>query len=192
MARRIAPDYHSALQPELDAPPLQRFEIGSSVAFMHDLESGPLPSEYASCDLLYVEPPWREGYEEFNARAGVVGRSYRHLMRSIGVAIYASKAPSVVIAGNAIGLLPPPSSVMSSTLHTYRVTVLLYGLSPPTCVKPSNESLIRALLQRYDRVGDFCCGYGLTARLALEAGKSFVVSDVNPRCIGYIAKQLTT
>jgi hypothetical protein len=54
-----------------------------------------------------------------------------------------------------------------------------YGVAP---------ELLHALAQRYDVAGDFCAGYGRTARFFLRSGKRAVVSDFNPQCIGYIAE----
>ena len=45
------------------------------------------------------------------------------------------------------------------------------------------------LAARYSCIGDFCCGYGRTAKRFNEAGKRFVVSDYNPAWIGYMAKE---
>ncbi len=42
------------------------------------------------------------------------------------------------------------------------------------------------LAERYNRVGDFTCGYGRVGRIFSGAGKTWVMSDYNPTCIGYI------
>ncbi len=49
------------------------------------------------------------------------------------------------------------------------------------------DQLLDYLAARFDRVGDFCAGYGWVPRAFARAGKTFVASDVNPLCIGYIA-----
>lgn len=48
--------------------------------------------------------------------------------------------------------------------------------------------LLGYLAARFDRVGDFCAGYGWAPRAFTRAGGSFVASDINPQCIGYIAE----
>jgi hypothetical protein len=48
--------------------------------------------------------------------------------------------------------------------------------------------MLHAIAQRYDTVGDPCCGYGRAGRFFLRAGKRAVLSDFDPHCIGYIAE----
>ena len=50
--------------------------------------------------------------------------------------------------------------------------------------------IMRSLAIRFNYVGDFCAGYGNTCRIFKEHGKSFIASDINPKCVYYIAKTL--
>lgn len=187
--------YHSALKPELEQESLERVLLGDpnrlSVAFVHDVFQ-PLPGDYGTCDVLYAEPAWRAGFETFNQRAGVQddGRTYKAYMAHVGASMASSGLPAFLLVGaHAKKLVPPARRVLELVLdvHNCGALCMVYGVdydgTPAT-----QTALIQDLAKRFHRVGDCCCGYGWTGQMFAEAGRSFVLSDVNAKCIGYIAK----
>lgn len=177
-------EYHSQLHPPVKAEPVDRFELDGSVAFRHDLTDG-LPAEYADCDLLYSDLPWQAGMDEFNSRSGS-STTYAELLRSVSAVVSASFVPVVLVTGrHAVKRLPTADQEMRVDLNGTPAVALIYGQRVPRA-NTATELLVR-LTDGYGRVGDFCCGYGRTLRLFQAAGKSWVGSDNNARCIGYIA-----
>lgn len=185
-------DYHSAHKRPVDSPVLSRWEGERCAAFVHDLMSSPtLPPEFSLCDVFLVDPPWQKGYGTFNERAMVSdGRTYAGFLRRVSEIIESETAPMYLVTGrHALSRLPQADVILPMRLNEDDATVIGY--------RSGNEAednygvvqeFLHALAQRYEAVGDFCCGYGRTARFFLQAGKSAVVSDFNPQCIGYIAE----
>lgn len=179
------------MQP-VDAPPVQRWEGAGCLAFTHDLMTSPqLPSEYLVCDALVADLPWQKGYETFNQRAGIDdGRTYATFMARVAEIVESTTVPLWLVTGkHALPKLPRPDAALSMRLN--EDDAVAFGYRPGPEVDRSYgvaPEFLHALAQSYDVAGDFCCGYGRTARVFLRAGKRAVVSDFNPRCIGYIAE----
>lgn len=200
---RTAKDYHSALTRERESPAVERFELRHaeglrSYAIRHDLVSGPLPPEYQYTDVIYAEPPWRPGYDEFNRRAGVTGApTYVEFLGHVNRVVEElhPRAVFLMLGKHATRHVLKPDDQAEMVLDTHgkaRCVVYAYNaVIPPPPVKgaPATTTYLLDYLARKATVlGDFTCGYGYTARAALEHGKRFVVSDHNPRCIGFIAE----
>lgn len=200
-------NYHSALAPPLEAKPItEHVEIGESLAFTHDLRHG-LPIVYAACDVFYTDLPWRDGFLVFEARAGAVkakleGRPstltvsketprYEGFLQNVAAIVESVKQPVVLVTGkHALRGLPRPEHLYNTYLNGASAVALVYRTELKSY---GNEfEILRELAQRFNCVGDFCCGYGRTGRVFKEAGKRFVMSDFNPACIGRIAQEWRT
>ena len=184
--------YHSVHLPPERAREVQRYEGYGSTAFVHDLLSGPLPADYDTCDVLYAEPPWRTGMARYDELAGVSdGRTYRDLMGAIADIVKAQNRPVVLVAGkHAMPYLPLPVQahpVRLPVLGGQSAHALVYNAAFLRPMWETTADLLASLARSYRRVGDFCCGYGWAPRAFIQAGGSFVASDYNARCIGYIA-----
>jgi hypothetical protein len=182
--------YHSALTKPLQIDrTLQRFESDGSIVFQHDLFNG-LPPEYDHCDVLYLEPPWKDGYEEFNRRAGVVRLDYGAFIEAINVIIDAVSIPVIVVLGVRSGKylraadlkLPIKLNGAECVAYCFHITEL------PPC--STTVELLNELAQRYMRIGDPNCGYGIAGSVFATWRRSFVLSDYNGQCIAYCAKTL--
>lgn len=183
--------YHSAMwQPAYDGGEARRHESAAGVAFVHDVIADPLPDEYAECDVLYTDLPWRTGFAEFNERAGVGdGRTYRAFLEAVGWIVREARCPVVLVTGkHALPHLPSPDSVADVTLNGQPAIAACYRLTLAPWLRDTWE-VLRWLAFRFECVGDFCCGYGRSAQVFAESGKRYVASDYNPACIGRIAEQ---
>lgn len=198
MARRA---YHSSLSDPEQATPRRRVRIGASVAFVADLGAG-LPKEYAACDLLYSEVAWEHGYKLFVERAGG-GNDYATYLHELGRIAETAPAPCIFICGKrALREMPKPAETVPVNLNTggrfiAEAVAVTYRCRLPRVKERhrdwtniDTEHLLHALADRYACVGDPSCGYGNTGRVFLAHGKRFVMSDVNPACIGHIAEHV--
>jgi len=190
----MAPAYHTALKGErISAVPRMRVESPAGVSFVHDLLGGPLPDEYAACDVFYADLPWPAGFAEFERRAGLApGRSYGEFMAAVARIIRTIRKPVLLAAGKqALRHLASPAAVLSSKLNGAACVVIMFHANiQPAC--SDTVALLGWLAERYGCIGDFCCGYGRAGRIFAERGKRFVMSDYNPECIGYIGESLVS
>ena len=180
--------YHTALKRGAlaNAEPCQRVTVGNSIAFQHDIMDA-WPDEYAAADVLYSEIPWRAGFPVFERRAGVENPpTYQEFLQRINEIIATVDVPVVITGGQSmLTTLTKPDHVYDTRLEGNRCLLFAYGV--PLRETETTTSAIAGLAGRFNTIGDFACGYGQTAIGAAAANKSFVVSDNNASCIGYIA-----
>lgn len=188
--------YHSALSNGKleDASPLMGvFEYEGSAVFPWDINAATLskgiPEPYYSCDVIYAEPAWPSGLAAFDQRAGVTSPPFSVYAQRLGYIIRMLGKPSVMFASDrALSCMPPADFVTDAGLNGNRTKVGFWNGA--YALGNNNHEFIRDLASRYNRVGDFCCGYGTTGRLFREAGKTFVMSDYNTVCCGYVAREM--
>lgn len=182
-------DYHGAHRPPVDALGRLRWSDGSSLAFVHDLIGGSLPRSYDDCDVFYTDLPWQKGFGVFNERAGIDdGRTYREFMAAVSGVITGVSQPVYLVTGrHALSLLPEPAQVLATRLNEDAAVIVAYNVHKIHRTFGEARELLRSLAAHHERVGDFCCGYGSAARAFRRQGKTFVASDVNSRCVGYVA-----
>lgn len=182
-------DYHSVYLAQANVAPRQRWEGNGSVAFVHDLLN-PLPAAYTDCDVLYGDLPWQAGFPDYNLRAGVTdGRTYRTFLAAVATIVRDDTRPAVLVTGqHAVKHLPTPDQTLKITVPVLNqaALALAYRVRLPTRLRTTTE-ILADLAGQYQRIGDFCCGYGRSARAFTRAGKTFVASDYNPECIGFVA-----
>lgn len=182
--------YHSALHPALASESIlfHRFKTGS-VAMVHNLLN-PLPKEFDACDVLYADPPWPAGIERFDQRAGVVTAGgfdgiMAALTRIIGENTH---RPVVLVIGKAaLRRLPAPRMIRRTQLVGRPAILVSYHQYLDQLDGMNGEPVKYALgflATKYQCIGDMTCGYGEASMAFHAAGKRFVASDYNARCIG--------
>jgi hypothetical protein len=204
--------YHSALQSNNHLliesrkaqQVLRRSDHAEGLAFcydiMQDLQSG-LPEHFDSCDVLYLDPPWRSGFKVFNDRVDSTPSqqyTFKDFRKRVAELVDSSDVPVVLIWGKGdADHLPKSNHTQDIILNGNPAVAYYYGVgsalrqqSGEQVAIPTTEDIIRLLAQSFDRVGDFVCGYGNTGRIFAENGKSFTLSDMDPLCIGYIEQEI--
>ena len=196
--------YHSALADELDLglDPVEAFAFGRVQALACDLALWQvLPPAFEVCDVIYGEPPFQVHEAQlFRERAGAIAldrfrddawgflQPIRCVIRQGG--------PVVLIGGLPLQTqMPAPDSALvpirlersGKRGQGVRARALGWNIDLPLC-KTTGE-LIAHLIERFKCVGDPFCGYGRTGELFARSGRSAVLSDINPRCIAYIAQR---
>ncbi|MBN1989408.1 MAG: hypothetical protein JW783_08435 [Bacteroidales bacterium] len=181
--------YHSALKPELkELGSINFFESNGNKVFTADIATQGVPlCHYSDCDVFYSEPAWRDGYDKFATRANSQHSSYvAYVMNMARFVAHADKPVYMVLGTHVISEFPSPSFVQKIKLHGYTTNLCVWNGPRLNC--ETNYDAIAELAKIYSRVGDFNAGYGNTARIFLAAGKKFVCSDLNPKCVFFIAK----
>lgn len=186
--------FHTFLRPEIEAPDVERAEhSGGSVAFVWDVEKDGLAPEHLECDVLYAEPPFRRGYEVFHERAGKQGGDgFATLCRRIDTALHYSRIPACILTGPDAARLYHPDFNLGTVGHPdeFGITwdVLVYNWPRTLPVASESRHALLAQMTSMGKVGDFCAGYGNTGRDVIGHGGVCVLSDLVPRCIGYISQ----
>lgn len=191
---KFAP-HHSALHPEQSRWTCDRFEHKGSIAFVHDVvvSRGRLPREYAPCDVIYTEMAWRPGYARFLDRAQAPASTFAQYLTSLNTVVSGLTIPVCVVTGKSlVRYFPQPTQRLDiffpDTLHKKgQCVALVYRMTITHAVRETLDVLTE-IAGRFNCVGDPCCGYGNTGRAFAEAGRRFVLSDFNARCIGWIAQ----
>jgi hypothetical protein len=184
--------YHSALKPSRPADPIQAAHLARSWAFVHDIRDG-LPSAYDLCDVFYTDLPWRDGFKVFEQRAGQLKadhhhRDYAQFLLAVSMVIHKMTRPLVIVTGkHALPYLPKPTNLYVTKLNGAPAAAFAYNLQLFHLADATD--ILDELAQRFECAGDFCCGYGRTAKAFHDRGKRFVVSDYNAMCIGHMASE---
>jgi len=171
------------------ADPVKRYVSNRGIALQADIVDG-IPVEMRTADVIYADPPWRAGYEEFALRAGSRVRvDYNQFLKNMRDEVLALDVPTILTAGRVMARVLMPDCEAKITLNGDECIACIWKMSPWDGVKDA-EDVIRGLAESgFDRIGDFCCGYGRSGRIFSEHEKGYVMSDINPHCIGYIASQ---
>lgn len=181
--------YHTALAPEpFRLEPLDRVAFEDGVAIQHDLFDGFLPSEFLNCRALYSELPWRKGFDVFEQRAGFGGRSYNDFLDVVRSSVEFLSVPTVIITGIHAAKRLEPDCMAKTTLNGEEMLAFGWNIAVPKT--GDCKELLKMLAYELDCIGDFCCGYGRTARIARDNGARFVVSDYNGSCIRHISESM--
>lgn len=182
--------YHSALFEVTTARPVRRWEKGGNIALVHNVTQN-LPREMDRCDVIYSDPPWQQGYDIFNQRAGIkTSLPYSTFIRILGTAIEASRKPAVLVLHmGAVKHLPSPTRVRHVIFSPHKCQAIAAEYGETGVTADNTNDILAQLAERYQCVGDPCCGYGWTARAFAAAGKRFVCSDISAEAIGYLASK---
>lgn len=187
--------YHSALANGKmeDADPLPagvvHLDQHGNVVTVWDINADPIPEAFLECDLIYCEPAFPAGMSKFDDRAGKEPYSYEEYATNFGRTLKELAKPTVMfIPERALKFTPAPDFTTEAMLNGNKTLVAFWNGA--FSWGDDNHTIIRCLADNYDRVGDFCAGYGTTGRLFAEAGKGFVMSDYNAQCCGYIAANM--
>lgn len=183
--------YHSALKPSLNiSKGLSFVEKNGNKAFVMDISKE--FNSYDDCDILYSEPAWLDGYDEFLKRANNNDSSYDSYIDSIINIIQTCDKPIVLVLGkHVIKRFPIANSKIDVKLHGYHTNAYGWNIDLSTYQSATtNYELIRLLANDYNCIGDFNCGYGNSGLIFKQNGKHFVMSDINEFCISYIAEKV--
>ena len=180
--------YHSGHKPPVKSTKARRVEANGSVAFTHDITRG-LPDEYFDCDVIYSELPWRNGMATYNKRAGK-STAYADFLKAMVAVVEEGRRTVYVTGAHALPSLPDADLIAYPRLNEWEAVALFYNFAPRSASWDTATEIILDLAKKYRRVGDPCCGYGRTLRLFAAAGRTFVGSDYNAQCIGYIGQHI--
>ena len=172
-------------------PPCEVFDHAEhgSVAFQCDASRGIPGIMKIAANVFYSETPWVSAWKKFHERAEVdPAATYREFLRKINADLSKIKKPAIIVSGmHAEKLLNSATAEGPVILNGVEVVAYCWRIRPWWKEAIKVERLLELLATRYHCLGDFCCGCGNSAKIFAQEGKRFIVSDINPHCIGYIA-----
>ena len=179
--------YHTALGNQSQPGEAMTFYAGRrGIVFQADLSDG-IPIPMYEADVWYSDLPWQAGYKKFADRAGIAPRmSFQELMGFIGGLIANSGMPSVMVTGKHAVKHLRPSAVSKATLNGSDAVACLWGIEQWNGTRDA-QAILQLLADKYECVGDFCCGYGRSGLEFSRASKRYVMSDLSPYCVGQVA-----
>jgi len=181
--------YHTALKKEGYEPenivPETHFVFDGCTAFQWDIVKNGLSLSYDVCDVFYVDIPWRHGYQKFISKAGQGGSSYEDFIKSLNKVISLG-VPIVIVAGKSLAKFVPNPEVLFKVMMVQGSPALAYVFNFKMPEIKKTQDIVEYLADRFECLGDFCCGYGFSGDIFYKKGKWFVMSDINPYCVGYI------
>lgn len=180
--------YHSALKPEMEIKgELDYYESNGSVVLQRDIIKCIHPT-FWNATAIYSEPAWRSGYQKFLSRAGRDG-NFNDYLDAIGNTVFRLGIPSYIVIGSHMKKRLHPEGTIPIKLHGYKCLLAVWNACPPEGLI-TNYDALNYVADHHFNVLDFSCGYGNTARAMLSRGKKFICSDINTRCVYYIATEI--
>jgi hypothetical protein len=185
--------YHTALSAkknDVAASPVPRWNDTRGLAFVHDISSGVIPSEYEQADVFYSEPAWRHGYQKFAAASEVkpLGDYDDYLSTQLKF-INDSGIPSFLVIAQSMIERCNPRHAHPVKLRGGDAVLAVWNTTLNVKVDECDR-VIDHLSATYDCVVDPSCGYGNVSRWFHRNGKKFIATDINPVCIGVIAERI--
>ena len=185
--------YHSALKSDLSLNKEMDFFKSSdgSVVFKHDILDG-YHRLFDGADVIYSEPAWRHGFEKFMQRAGAKG-DFNTYLAAIQGTITELGLPAYVVMGIQMKHRLAPDYSVPIKLHGYKCLLGVWNEPITKTIMAdviTNYDAIDRIVKKHETVLDFCCGYGNTALAAKTHNKKSICSDVNGKCIYYVATEV--
>jgi hypothetical protein len=145
-------------------------------------------------DVIYSEPSWKDGYKVFLSRVGSGAYSwsdYLAYLRGISNIVRGLGVPSFLLIGKHMVKHLNPDTVVTLSHHGYPSLLGIWNVSGQVPEGLANSGdIVEYVSSKYAKVWDFCCGYGNIAQAMRSKGKQFVCSDINKKCLYYIADKL--
>lgn len=181
---KIPNEYHSAFREEIsDLKEIDYYINGNSLVKYHDINNG-IINEFYNCDVIYSEPSWRKGYLEFSKRAYLkINKNFNDYLMSIQHVVNELKKPSFIIGGRHMLNILKPDHLINIKFNGFDAITMIWNHEKINV--SSNLELIEIISKKYNKVLDFSCGYGFH----LKKFRYFVCTDINKKCVYYIAKK---
>lgn len=185
--------YHSALKTEkYQLKKMKSTIYNGNEAFSLDLVNEiERALELNDYDIIYSEPAWKFGYDEFLERADKENSNYNEYVNAM-IKIIENNKPIVLILGkHIINKFPKSQSKISLKLNGYKTFAYGWNIDI-TKYEPCNKNydLIEKLSFDYKKVWDFSCGYGNTGKIFIDNNKNCMLTDINEKCIAYIHENI--
>lgn len=167
---------------------LEPYEDGNGiVSLTHNICEG-AHEAFKACDCIYSEIAWQAGYGRFTEGTEAEGSSHADYLDGIVRCIEGLQVPAFIVCGKreAKRMQPDAQKDIAFMYHGgSRAVLAAWNAAIPDYVESELDAR-GCIIGEHSCVLDPCCGYGNTARIAVQAGKRGIMSDVNAECIAYI------
>lgn len=185
--------YFSAIKgtsENLEIEPIVEYKGRRVHAFAHNVLNG-WDDRFGGADVIYTEPAWRDGFKKFMALAGQTGTHTEYLKNTREIIQRLGK-PAYVFCGKHMFKVLDADEYRPIILREYGYHEYVAVFNEDRHIEATTTSeLISKLCENYGTLLDFNCGCGNVLNSCKNEDTRFILSDVNPDCIGYIKKRET-
>lgn len=167
---------------------LDFYEKDGSMVFTHNLLDGYTPL-FAVAKAIYSDLSWKQGYKKFMKEANKPVGDYKDYLKNVKKVIHKLKIPTFLVTGKHAIRILQPEHTQEIYIHGYKALLCTWYTEPIKEELKENHEASRFVSSKYDMILNFCCGYGNTAADALEFNNNFICSDVNGKCVYFVAKE---
>lgn len=191
---KIPEKYHSALSDQIEGlTELDEYSSDGNYVFKHDVLNG-YSDRFKCAEAIYSEISWRDGFEKFMKRANKnTTNTFKDYMNGVIDIVKTLKVPTFITAGkHHFSYLKKITPIYQPiTLHGTECFIAIAYYSPlvDEFSGMTNYQVTDKITKNFDNILDFSCGYGNTAEFAIRNNKNFICSDVNGKCVRYVAKK---
>jgi hypothetical protein len=189
--------YHSTLKNEYpfseNIPYIEEYHDQGSIVFKHNIIEKITDlskvKAFSKADAIYSEPAWNHGFSLYYQRANQKPESYQKYLESINRLIINMDVPSYIVMGKRMLQSFEPDTKLKVQLNSTNAWLCVWNAPEPVISKSiiRHIDIIEYIANKYNHILDFCCGYGNIIPPLLDKGKTFTCSDINIKCVYYIA-----
>lgn len=153
----------------------------------HNMTDELIPECFYDADVIMSEISWSYGYPIFKERSNIIDNTkFNDYLRGIDRAIKVLNIPTFLTIGKCHLKILNPDNIIDVRLSNVKNTMIKLGVyNYDISLLPTDlttDSINEYLQLNFNRVLDFSCGYGEH----LLKYKSFVASDIDRVCLGYL------
>lgn len=158
------------------------YECNNNYVLQHDICDVDIPDIFYTADAVFVVTAFQYGYKLFIENTIAKGTVFHQYLEGISRALNALKKPSFVICNRHYIKRLKPYRVEEIVFDRFDTNDVCAIWNYDGYVPEHTVDLMRMIGGKYDKILDFCCGYGEIANYA----KHFILSDVNTGCLAYV------
>lgn len=159
--------------------------------FQHDLCTN-TPELFKTADAIYSEVAWKNGYRKFVDGSIAENTTFDLYIKSIVRVVKELNVPAFILCGRQMlkRLQPDRYIGIKFAFHNdYPAYIAIYNFHDGIAQIVDEADMLDFIFERFNNVLDFSCGYGETGMYAVIHEKKCILTDINAKCIDYIAQK---
>jgi hypothetical protein len=165
-------------------------ETSRGMVFVHNV-CEPLPEPTADriarrAECVYCEIPWPAAGETFYQRAGVTPEAHGVYVAAVKAMLERFQKPAFIVGSKRDAVALSDQAIRLVGLNGRPAWLAISRTKAPAPEARTTGELLAHLASVYGAVYDFGCGYGAS----LRPFAYFIGSDIDRKCLAYVAREL--